>query len=363
MVTDRPPVHGIGRPGAPAHVIGLELYSHQMVLDTGARHYGLMYCVAFDKQRPGVAIPGEGYIGMPEPCAANWYHGGFFDLQINGQSLGSTPIHAMTGRATGARGYIDFVFDAPQAVVRVHFVALAGGDALYCQALLEPKAEVKSLRVAVRCYPSAFISNADRHVLTPVRDIPQGQRAELDVAKENWLLYYDRIYDAGYIAPGATGAGGCSVLWPASQADKVSFGVGSYGIDTAMDLKPQLRELRFVFFDYTGRRNQDAIADLRARAEGLGQELAGFAFTDDQVARWPLADKVAEVQKVLATMPEEQEAAASYQRWTAELGEQLKLVQAGNAGAILAEATAADTIGQWERGLPALRLKALLNGI
>ncbi|MCY2988111.1 MAG: hypothetical protein NTY19_09650 [Planctomycetota bacterium] len=39
----------------------------------------------------------------------------------------------------------------------------------------------------------------------------------------------------------------------------------------------------------------------------------------------------------------------------------MKLVQAGSAGAIMAEANAARTIGQWERGLPALKLKALLN--
>jgi len=40
------------------------------------------------------------------------------------------------------------------------------------------------------------------------------------------------------------------------------------------------------------------------------------------------------------------------------LAAQLKLVQAGSAGAIMAEANAARTIGQWERGLPALKLKA-----
>jgi hypothetical protein len=45
------------------------------------------------------------------------------------------------------------------------------------------------------------------------------------------------------------------------------------------------------------------------------------------------------------------------------LAAQLKLVQSGSTGAILAEANAARIIGEWERGLPELKLKALLNEI
>ena len=46
-----------------------------------------------------------------------------------------------------------------------------------------------------------------------------------------------------------------------------------------------------------------------------------------------------------------------------ELAAQLKLVYSGSAGAIMAEANAAQTVGEWERGLPALKLKTLLNQI
>jgi hypothetical protein len=45
------------------------------------------------------------------------------------------------------------------------------------------------------------------------------------------------------------------------------------------------------------------------------------------------------------------------------LAAQLKLVRTGSAGAIMAEAEAAKTIADWERGLPALKLQALLNEI
>ena len=362
FVNDRGAQTRVAGPGAPAHIVGLPRVMHDIVMDTGTRKYGLRYTVAHDDKRPGVAIPGEGYIGMHQPSGQNWYAGGFFDLWINGKSIGSTPIHSLVGRSAGNRGYVDFVFDTPLSVVRIRFVTTAGSDALYCQTRLEPKAEIESLRVRLRCYPSAFVSDFDRHVLTPVRDIAQGGRAELAPTREWWLLYYDRIFDAGHVSPSRTGVGPCSVLWPGNQTNKVSFTVGSYGTETAMVLKPQLRDFRFIFFDYAGKKNKEAIADLRKRAEGLLRELATFPFTDQSIANWPLAQKQQEIAQVLARMPDEP-AATQYRKWAADLAGRLGLVQSGAAGAIMAEATAAKIIQKWEQGLPELKLKELLKGI
>ena len=332
-------------------------------MDSGVQTYGLRYGVALDPKNPRAAIPGEGYIGMPQPVDCNWYAGGFFDLAINGKSIGSTLIHSFTGRSSPGRGTVDFVFDAPQAVVRVRFVAKAGGDCLYAQALLEPKVEIKSARVSLRCYPSAFVHDADRHVLTPLGDFAQGERAQLDVAREWWTLYYDRIYDAGYTAAAHRGVGPCAALWIPSQTERAGFTVGGYGIDTTLELKPALRDFRFVFVDYAGKKNDAAKVDLRQRSAGLLGELASFAFTDPSVANWPLARKQAELRQALASLPADKQTAAEYEGWGRELAARLKLLQSGAAGAIMAEADAARTIGQWEQGLPELKLKSLLNEI
>lgn len=350
-------------PGAPAHVVGLQRHQQTITLETGACTYGLRYSVARDSKRPGVAIPGEGYIGMPEPSNCNWYGGGFFDVQINGQSIGSTWIHSLTGRRSSGRGTADFVFDAAAAVVRLRFVAKPGGDCLYTQLLLEPKVEILSLRVVTRCYPSAFVSDAERHVRTSVRDLRQGERADLDVAREWWTLYYDRIYDAGYAAAAHRGVGPCAMLWLPGQTQKVRFPVGGYGIDTTLDLKQSGRDLRFVFFDFNGKKNEVAAASLKTRADALLRELQEFPFTDPSVASWPLATKQAEIEKVLRALSADAATVAQYARWRTDLERQLKLLKAGSAGAIMAEAEAAKTISQWERGLPELKLKALLKEI
>jgi len=363
LVSDYGAKKSLAGPGAPVHIIGLERHSHEIALDTGRKLYSLHYVVALDKNRPGVAIVGEGYIGMPRPAAANWYHGGFFDCQINGQSLGTTPVNEFSGQSAGQRGYVDFIFDAPQAVARIRFMAVAGEEVLYAQALIEPKEEIRSLRVILRCYPSAFVTDGERHVLTPRRDLVQGQRADLDITQEDWLLFYDRIYDAGYVTPTHTGAGPCAVLWLPRQALKVSFAVGSYGTDTVMDLQPQQRDFRFIFMDFAGTKNAVARQDWQTRADAWRQKLANFNFTDPRLLAWPLQAKQAELQQLLERLPPETQKAAQYERWSAELAAALQILQAGGPGAIKAEAQAAKIISAWEQGLLELKLQALLNEI
>lgn len=350
-------------PGAPAHIIGLTGLEHMVDLDTGKTTYTLRYGACLDAKDPKAAIPGEGYVGMTAPSTCNWYHGGFFDLEINGQSIGKTLIHSLTVRSIADRGFADFVFDTPMAVVRLRFVAQAEGDCLYAQTLLEPKEEIKSVRLVTRCYPSAFVSNSDRHVLTPTRDLKQGEKADLALATEWWTLYYDSVYDAGYLGPTYKGAGPCAMLWAAGQTETAGFTVGSYGIDTVFTLKPAQRDFRFVFFDYTGTSNADATASLRARGTDLLKELGTFQFTDPSLAHWDFAKKQAELQKMLAAVPEDKTSAAKYEAWTQQLAEQMKLIQTSGVGSIMAEAEAAKTIGEWEKALPELKLAALLREI
>jgi hypothetical protein len=357
VVTDS----GTLSPGAPRHVVGLKRHQHTIVMDTAARTYALRYSVGLDTNNPAAVIPGAGYLGMPKPLDQNWYAGGFFDLRPNWQSLGTTLIHSLSGRSSGDRGIADFVFDTAQAVVRIRFVALAGGDCLYAQALLEPKQKIETVRLDTRCYPSGYINDSDRHVRTATRDFAQGEKADLNVTNEWWTLYYDSVYDANYYGQGAFGAlrrgrGPCAVLWPPGQTKSVKFTVGDYGTVTEFDLKPTLQDFRFVFFDYADTKNEAANTNLHARGQKLLEELSTFSFSDPGLAAWPLQQKQAEIQQVLASAPENKKAAAQYEQWGGELAAQLKLAGSGAAGAILAEANAAGTISQWERGLRVLKL-------
>lgn len=349
-VYDHGPTSHIAGPTAPKHVIGLERMMHDITLNTGRVAYGLRYVVSKDPKDVTRAIPGEGYIGMPKPADHNWYGGGFMDLKINGQTIGDRMVKVFGGRSLGDRGYVDYVFDDPQAVVRIRFVGLAGGDCLYAQVLLEPKVEIKQLTLGLRCYPAGYVTGPTRHALTPTRDLPVG-RATLDPEQEWWLNFYDETRD-----------GPCSVLWVPSQAEQAIANVGSYGSETAFTLKPVLRDFRFVFFDHTGHKNADVQADLKARASGLLQELATFQFADSALLSWSLPEKQAETRQLVAQFPDDKALVAQYEQWSQQLETQLKLVREGAAeNRIMAEADALKTIMAWDQSLPDLRLRALLR--
>jgi hypothetical protein len=347
----------VAGPGAPAHVIGLTRLSHDITLNTGKVAYGLRYTVAKDPKDPAAAIPGEGYVGMSKPVDANWYGGGFFDLKLNGETIGNRMVQVFAGRAMGDRGYVDYVFDTPQAIVRLRFVGLADSEGLYTQVLVEPKIELKQISLALRCYPAGFVTGPSRQVLTPTRDLLSGARESLNLEQEWWLNYFDITRGLGDPVNGP-----CSVLWVPSQMQGAMVNVGGYSVDTALQLKPSLRDFRFIFFDHTGRKNTDVQAELKERAPQLLQELATLDFADASVLNWSLAEKLAETRQLLAALPEGSKQLPRYEQWGRELEAQIKQLQnSGQAGGIMAEAKALKTIMDWDQSLPELRLKALLN--
>ena len=351
-VHDHGPNSYVAGPGAPAHVVGLTRVIHDITLNTGAVAYGLRYVISEDPKDPAAAIPGEGYIGMCKPVDSNWYGGGFFDLKLNGQTVGTRRATVFAGQSSGERAYVDYVFDTPQAVVRVRFVGLPGGDCLFAQVLLEPRVEITEVSVGLRCYPAGYITGPTRRALTAARELSTGKRESLDPGGDWWLNYSDS----------GRGEGGCSAMWLPGQTQEAVVNVGSYSIDTSLKLDPALRDFRFVFFDHTGRNDAQVQADLKARAAGLREELTTFVFADSAVLDWSLAEKQAAVRELLAALPGDAQLAARYDQWSRDLEEQLGKVRSGETeGGIMAEAAALKTITEWDRSLPELRLLALIG--
>jgi hypothetical protein len=347
----------VAGPGAPTHIIGMTRISHDISLDTGVAVYGLRYIVAIDPDDPEAAIPGEGYVGMPRPLDANWYSGGFFDLKLNGATIGDRRVQAFTGRTLGDRGYIDYVFDGPQALVRLRFVGLAGNEGLFLQVLLEPKVELTQINLSLRCYPAGFINGPSRQALSSVRQLETGTREALDLDDEWWLHFFDTTRDE---SGGKTGP--CSVLWLPEQMDEVTLQVGSYAVSTEMKLKPERREFRFIFFDHTGLSNDEAQTLLKERSSQWKDELATLTFTDTTVLNWSLTDKMAETRQLLAVLPDNEKRLDDYEKLYRELEGQLQqLRESAPTGVIQAEAAALKSVLSWEQTLPQLRLEALLN--
>ncbi|MGD8240985.1 MAG: hypothetical protein PVH68_20705, partial [Armatimonadota bacterium] len=78
--------------------------------DMGTIPYTIKYTAAVDEADPSKAIPVEGYIGMPRPTSANWYHSGFLFVIVNGQDIGTAALSSMMATETGGRAMLDLVW-------------------------------------------------------------------------------------------------------------------------------------------------------------------------------------------------------------------------------------------------------------
>jgi len=265
----------------------------------GKRRYTLRYGVYQDPAKPEVAIPSEGYLGMPGPCSCNWYHGGFLFILINGKDIGGTMLKEATVAETRTRAIADFVWDAEPSVVRARFAGLPGDDKLFCEITLEPKQEIKSLRLNLRCYPSFFTAwmkrNGDRKIKTPAAAVyNQGQNVAVP-GEENWYaVYYDTIFD---VARGE-GSGPCAVLFPPDMAKTVKFSVGSYGVGTTLECKPEARKLRLIFWDFRKVPNAEALAAFEKNSQQWLEQLQTFDFAPAAVKTFDPEAELAQLNRL-----------------------------------------------------------------
>ncbi|MBD3293567.1 MAG: hypothetical protein GF393_11640 [Armatimonadia bacterium] len=292
----------------------------------GPVNYAIRETYRYREEDPSQVHPGEGYIGMPAPTSQNWYHGGFFFIQINGRDV-PIPASSMVTAETGDRAILDLVYHHEAANVRARFFGLPGEDWLGCEVELEPTDEITSIGVKLRCYPSYFTSHfkreGARRIQTPSTLVVQDTEAEGPLADHWWAVYYDEIFD---VAKGE-GAGPCAMLAVPVEGTTVHFDPGDYAVGTSMSFPPQTRTLRFAFWDLKDRTNDDALADIRAQADRVRGLLETIDPTPKAVTEFDVAAVRESLEAALAS-EETQEALGDrideVQRWLNETAPELE---------------------------------------
>lgn len=285
----------LDRPDHPGHLFR----EQEARFNLGRAAYTIAYKACVDPAHEGKVAPLEGYIGMPAPASSNWYHSGFLFIRLNDKDIGTTPLHAMLVAQRGERAILDMVWQDEIADVRVRFLGLPDRDHLYCEVALEPKQDITSIMIELRCYPSFFTSwhkrDGARRIRTPAMLIEQGQSATVSAA-DNWsAVYYDEVFD---VARGE-GEGPCAMLLVPDEANEVTFSPGSYAVDTRISFAPEARSLRFAFWDFKGLPNAEALARISDAGAALREELAALDFTPAAVAAFDVAAVKAELERAL----------------------------------------------------------------
>jgi len=266
------------------------------------RSYRIAWKACVDPAHGDHVAPIEGYIGMPGPSSANWYHSGFLFIRLNGRDIGTTPLSSMMAVESGPeRAILDLVWRDEAANVRARFVGLPGQDCLLCEIAIEPVVEITSVGVELRCYPSYFTAwnkrDGARRIQTPSQLVEQGEDVTASLAENWWAVYYDEIFD---VAKGE-GAGPCSMLIVPPEGGEIRFAPGSYAVTTQLTLPADTTRVRMAFWDHNGVTNADALAQVSGRADEVRALLEDADFTPAAVAGFDIAEARAEVQRALAS--------------------------------------------------------------
>jgi hypothetical protein len=105
---------------------------------------------------------------------------------------------------------------------------------------------------------------------------------ELPAQGNEWLLYYDEVFD---VARGE-GVGPCAMVISSDEATSVRVQPGSYAVDTEVSYKPDGRRLHLAFWDLAGRTNADALQALPGAAEKTQAQFVRHTFTPEAVLQF-----------------------------------------------------------------------------
>lgn len=267
----------------------------------GPHSYAIAYRVAIPPKEKDTdrVVPIEGYVGMPRPSSCNWYHGGFLAISINGHDIGTTPITSMMAVESGERAIVDMVWETDQADVRVRFLGLPGQDYLATEITIDPKQEITSIGLLLRCYPSYFTSHhkrvGARRIKTPSAIIAQGNKTTLPAAENWWAVYYDEIFDTA----NGEGEGPCAVLMPPGEASEIAFDPGSYAVSTSITYPPETRTIHLALWDFRGATNAEALKRVETGAEQVSQMLTETDYRPRTVREFNVAETRALLESIL----------------------------------------------------------------
>ena len=225
----------------------------------GPRTYALRYRARLTAGDPPTLDPIEGPIGLPGPASEGWYGGGFLFLRLNGQRVATVPLSSFTAAERGPRAVADLVWHHPLADVRYRFLGLGGDDKLLCRIDLEPKAELTSIELQLRAYPSYFTSwhkrVGARRVKTPGAVVEQGQHQTLPGDQAWWGVLYDEIFDPAK----GEGKGPCAVAFDPAGLREVKVAPDSYPVTLTARFDPASTRLQMALWEFPGAPNQDVL--------------------------------------------------------------------------------------------------------
>jgi len=206
------------------------------------------------------------------PSVGNWGDLGFFGLRLGKHELQNnmaTEIKKIVHGANGREACLMRWF-LPSGKVKV-ILSLEPDGALTADISWQPNNPSDSCSISLFCNPNAGRTAAkstqgkltkwDRRIRTPEQNVRVNQERKLNFKRENWIVYYDKTYNANYDFADKPNClnicGPCGVLLRRGDFAWGHVAPKGYGVKTYLRANKGIRNVKMKFYDLRSRSTED----------------------------------------------------------------------------------------------------------
>lgn len=263
--------HGMNR---PRHI--------PLQLDSKLASYVLDWIAYVDKDgsvRPKGRITSA--LGMSRPSESNWFKNGFFNLEVNGMSLGYAKPEFKAIDLSKDRQAIEGFWKLDYADVKITFSLTKNGALLMDGSIIPKGKKPNTLRIETYCVPSAGNWNwspesMEKCLMTSLGEYNKTSVPYINTQKEHWLLFYDKINDYPFVNKNEKwpneSKGPCVLMAAPENIAWMQVNMSNRFITTLIHYKKGTKRFRLAFYDLNKTTNKQAIDYFQKNGERLYKE-------------------------------------------------------------------------------------------
>ena len=236
----------------------------------------------FFGSHPSLTTGGMG-VGIGPSCGV-WYLGDTTRIFINDRNIfAEIEAVGMVWESGHDMAGVRLEWEIPEADVSLHVAVPGDGPTAFVQYLVEPKQEIRSIRILLRCFPGAYAGGPEglpshRWIHTPSRsvEVRRGEpgRTLAFSGRDEWVFYADRYHDPAL----ARGFGPAGLVLAPDQEVAGEVNVAAYGVDTWLICPPRTTRVRFALHAFPRLPNERALAALAHLADADRRALSALRF-------------------------------------------------------------------------------------
>ncbi len=257
-------------------------YLRSIYLENPEVAFNLPWAVLKDKDGNirSTGIPSAG-LGMRGPSRLNWIQSGFFNLTINGISLGNVIPQFKAVFLQGNNQGVEGKWELPDADVRIVF-SITPESGLLMDGTVVPHCKrphiMEMKLIAIPAGPGSSNKwkkhEMDKHMMSSERTLGPGALPYVHLNKEYWFLFYDKLNDYPHAFKGVRPSEGpCAFVMEPENVQWMHINNGTRLMFATILYQKGTTRFRYVFFDLNKTKNADAILFFKENGNNIFEKI------------------------------------------------------------------------------------------